>query len=207
LSLRISASALERKLYSILGYRPKGALVFDTTVVDSRPGAQIVRDLMKFVVHQLDFTDGGLPHFVLRELEQTIATALLSANRHTFSHLLARSPAEVTPREVRIAEEYIEANWDKPIRVEDLVAVTKVSARSLFRTFRTVRGSSPMAFARIVRLKRAKHMLTASPANTSVTAVALMCGFGNPGHFAKYYAEAFGELPSETLARTRRTTD
>jgi len=33
--------------------------------------------------------------------------------------------------------------------------------------------------------------------------VAFNCGFGNLGHFAREYREAFGELPSETLARAR----
>jgi AraC-like DNA-binding protein len=207
LSLRISAAALERKLISILGYRPKGDFEFETSVVNDRPEVRFLHELIKFFAHQLDSQAGGLPHLVLCELEQTITTALLSANRHSFSHLLARTPRDGTASEVRTVEDYIEANWHKPIRVEDLVALTNVSARTLFRTFSKTRGSSPMAFARLVRLKQAKQILSQPNPTTSVTGTALECGFSNLGHFAKYYADTFGERPSETLARSRLKSD
>ena len=112
-------------------------------------------------------------------------------------------PLGNSPREVRQAEEYIEANWNQPIRIEDLVAITNFSARSLFNSFRKTRGYSPMTFAKPLRLKNAREMLAAGNPNTSGTGVAFKCGFGNLGHFANDYREAFGELPSKTLARTR----
>jgi transcriptional regulator GlxA family with amidase domain len=46
-------------------------------------------------------------------------------------------------------------------------------------------------------------MLTAPDLHTSVTGVAFACGFANLGHFAKEFHEAFGELPSEILARSK----
>jgi AraC-like DNA-binding protein len=36
-----------------------------------------------------------------------------------------------------------------------------------------------------------------------VTGIAFKCRFGNLGHFAADYRRAFGELPSDTLARHR----
>jgi transcriptional regulator GlxA family with amidase domain len=46
-------------------------------------------------------------------------------------------------------------------------------------------------------------MLSDGNPEHSVTATASACGFGNLGHFAKDYRKAFGERPSETLARAR----
>jgi transcriptional regulator GlxA family with amidase domain len=46
-------------------------------------------------------------------------------------------------------------------------------------------------------------MLMVSDKTTSVTNVAFDCGFTNLGHFAKDYDKCFGELPSETLNRTK----
>ena len=40
---------------------------------------------------------------------------------------------------------------------------------------------------------------------TSVSDVALVCGFGNFGNFANYYRIKFGELPSQTLKRAKGT--
>ncbi|WP_316163875.1 helix-turn-helix domain-containing protein [Bradyrhizobium sp. SZCCHNRI20481] len=49
-----------------------------------------------------------------------------------------------------------------------------------------------------------KQMLSGADQRTSVSAVAFDCGFGNLGHFARDYRDTFGELPSETLLRSRR---
>ena len=105
---------------------------------------------------------------------------------------------------VKTVEEFIEANWDKPIDIEAMVAVAQVSARSLFRQFRRDRGCSPADFAKRVRLNRAREMLERSNESGSVIQVALKCGFQNPGHFARDYRHSFGELPSATLQRARK---
>ena len=145
-----------------------------------------------------------LPPLVLRELEQTILVSFLSANRHTFSDLLEREPKDTLPSQVRLAEEFIEAHWDQAISIENLVETTGVGARAIFRAFQQSRGYSPMAFARMVRLRHAREMLGAGDPEASVTSVAFVCGFGNLGHFARDYRETFGERPSETLARAAR---
>ena len=128
--------------------------------------------------------------------------AFLRATPNSLSHLLEDGGYEAAPHEIHRAEQYIEANWDKPITIEDLAAVTNVSARALFKSFRKFRGYSPMGFAKSVRLRRARQMLTNIP-GLSVTDIAFRCGFGNLGHFAKDYREAFGELPSQTQIRAR----
>jgi transcriptional regulator GlxA family with amidase domain len=73
----------------------------------------------------------------------------------------------------------------------------------LFRAFDKLRGCSPMAFARQVRLERARGLLLKPDDASSVTGIALMCGFSNLGHFAAAYRDRFGELPSQTLQRAR----
>jgi AraC-like DNA-binding protein len=206
LTLRVKGTALDRMLVSLLGFKPKGRLEFTPAVNLDHPYVQSLLQMVLFLARQLDSTSSELPPLVLREFEQTIAASVLYATRHTFSHLLEQKVPNTSPREIRRAEEYITANWTKPIRIEDLVAVTDISARSLFKSFKNNRGYSPMAFAKMVRLKRAKEMLTSANPDTSVTAVAFKCGFGNLGHFAKDYRGTFGELPSETLVRALRTT-
>jgi transcriptional regulator GlxA family with amidase domain len=57
----------------------------------------------------------------------------------------------------------------------------------------------------MVRLKHAREMLAAPDLHTTVTGVAFACGFANLGHFAKEFCEAFGELPSAILARSKST--
>ena len=124
---------------------------------------------------------------------------LLKANRHNFSHLLDSPESCAAPRQVRLAEAFIEAHWDQAITVELLTQHTSVSARSLFHSFRQARGYSPMAFVKQVRLRHARRMLLTAEPGTTVAAIAYKCGFGNLGNFAREYRKAFGELPSHTI--------
>jgi transcriptional regulator GlxA family with amidase domain len=128
----------------------------------------------------------------------------LMCHRHNYTHLLLREPLPVASSAVRIVEEFVEANWDKPIDVPAMARVANVSARSLFRQFKQDRGYSPADFAKQIRLDRARDLLEQPSQGSSVTQIALRCGFQNPGHFARDFRLAFGELPSETLRKSAR---
>lgn len=203
-NLRIDPGAFETKLANLLGARPSGKLEFSPAANRNSPRFQQLWRLILFFAEQFDATSEQLPALLLRELEQTILVAFLTANRHTFSHLLEREPGDILPSHVRRAEEFIEAHWDQAITIERLVEATGVGARAIFRAFQQARGYSPMAFAKMVRLKHARGMLMAPGPETSVTLVAFACGFGNLGHFARDYRQAFAERPSETLAKAAR---
>jgi AraC-like DNA-binding protein len=205
-NLRVDPGAFEQKLAYLLGARPSGKLEFAATVNRDHPQVRSLWRLIQFFSEQLDAASDQLPPLVLRELEQAILVAFLHVNQNTFSHLLDRDARDTVPSHVRRAEEYIEAHWDQAITIESLVEATGVGARAIFRAFQQSRGYSPMAFARMVRLRHARKRLCAPDMTTSVTGVAFACGFGNLGHFARDYREAFGDRPSATLARAMRNT-
>ncbi len=203
-NLRVDPGAFERKLACLLGARPNGKLEFAPAADRNSPRFRQFWRLIRFLSEQLDESSEPLPPLVLRELEQAVLVAFLSVNPHTFSHFLERDAKDTVPAHVRRAEEFIEANWDQAIKIEDLAEATGVSARAIFKAFQQSRGYSPMAFARTVRLRHARKMLSQATPEMSVTSVAFVCGFGNLGHFARDYREAFGELPSATLAKAMR---
>ena len=204
LILRINTVALEKTLTTLLGAKPVGVLKFDPIAAALQPNALVLRDLVMFLANQLSSTAAELPRAVLLELEQALIVSFLSAHRHNFSELLEGTGKEVAPRIVRLAEEYIEASWDRAITIEELASQTNASIRALYAAFKKSRGYSPMTFAKTVRLRRARQMLLEPNQRTSVSVVAFKCGFGNLGHFARNFRETFGELPSETLSRIRR---
>ena len=70
------------------------------------------------------------------EIERMLIMKFLLSHRHNYTHLLMREPPPVSSTAVRAVEEFIEANWDKPIDIEAMVAIAQVSARSLFRQFK-----------------------------------------------------------------------
>jgi AraC-like DNA-binding protein len=199
LTLRIKTEALERKLAALLGTRPKTALEFEPALDLSGTAAQQMNHLLRYFMGLFDTEASEPPAAVLRELEQALIVSFLAANEHPYSRTLTDRPPGAAPRQVRLAEEFIEAHWREAITIERLVEATGISARVLFRAFRQHRGCTPMEFAKQVRLQRARQMLSTPAA--SVTAVAFACGFLSTGHFARAYREAFGELPSETIRR------
>jgi transcriptional regulator GlxA family with amidase domain len=91
------------------------------------------------------------------------------------------------------------ARLDHPLRATDIAQEVGVSLRSLQKAFRTVRGQSLTQFLRAGRLEMARKRLLAGLPGTTVSIVALDCGFAHFGKFAAYYRARFGETPSETL--------
>jgi transcriptional regulator GlxA family with amidase domain len=65
---------------------------------------------------------------------------------HHHSHKLEGDSLGSAPWQVRRAEEYIRANWDKPVTIEALAAAANTSVRSLFHSFRQARWHSRAGF-------------------------------------------------------------
>jgi len=197
----IKTDALERKLSSILGAKPKGRLEFSPATDLSRAYGQSLRQMILFSSEQLNSTAARLPPVTLCHLQDAITSAFLYANRHSFSERLDNDTTDASPQYLRRAEEYLEAHWNEGVTIEKLAEITGHSARAIFKAFRQNRGYSPMAFEKAVRLRHANEMLKVPDPRTTVTGVAFACGFSNLGHFARDYRAMFKELPSETIRR------
>jgi AraC-like DNA-binding protein len=204
LTLRLDHQALQRKIAAILGAQARGRLEFEDALNMEQPRAQMLLRMLLYTARELELNFANLPPLVVSELEQSIIVAVLTANRHTFSSHFETPSSELAPWQIRRAEEYIEANAHRAVMLEELAAATGVGARNLYRIFRQRRGYTPTAFAKLVRLRRARAMLVDADPATTVSGTAFKCGFANLGHFARDYRRAFGELPSDTLARNRR---
>ena len=202
-ALRIEAENLTEKLVALTGLPINRALEFERLVDLETPASQHLRRMMELLTQTLDSIGTKFPALAIAEFEQALMVAFLCANRHNYSHLLECRPSGSAPWQVRRAEEFIEANWDQSICVEDIATVTGASARSIFRAFQRSRGYSPLAFAKQVRLRHAQYMLKSADAMTTVTDVAFTCGFSDLGNFSKDYRRAFGEIPSQALNRAK----
>jgi len=135
-----------------------------------------------------------------QQLEQMMGSALLLGHSHNYSAALLQPQPAAAPYYVKRAEAYIEARFAEPLSLADIAAHAGVSARSLQNGFQTFRNMTPMAFLRLIRLRRAQEaLLRADPALATVTQIALSCGFSHMGEFAGLYRRTFGETPKQTL--------
>ncbi|MBK8159751.1 MAG: helix-turn-helix transcriptional regulator [Rhodospirillaceae bacterium] len=200
---RATKDRIEQKATALTG-RPLGAALNIETALDlTKPAGGTLLSILSCMLQLANNADGRPLPIALGELEQAFIVGLLSAVAHDSQGRLDGPARGVAPWQVRRAEAYIEANWNRSITIEDLVDVTGTSARSLFRTFKENRGCTPLEFARGVRLEHARRMLENPDMDATVTLTATACGFGDPGHFAKEFLRAFGERPSVILARKR----
>src|SRR5215471_891402 len=146
--LRVEASALQAKLSAIVGTPIARNIEFGRRSSFDNPALRRLRRMLDFMVSELDRDEGKVPPAALVEFEQMLLVAFLTANPHNFSEMLEREQPRPAPWQVRLVEEYIAANWNRPITVEALAAAAGASTRSIFKAFRDSRNCSPMAFVK-----------------------------------------------------------
>jgi AraC family ethanolamine operon transcriptional activator len=102
-------------------------------------------------------------------------------------------------RLVRRADDCMRACLGEPLSLLDLCRELGVSERTLLYAFQEVRGLSPKAYFRAIRLNAARQELKTAPDTATVHEIARRWGFWHTGEFAADYRRLFGELPSQTL--------
>ena len=118
----------------------------------------------------------------------------------------APPPGDEPPCERVVVEDlldWLRARRAEPVSMVDLATRAGVSVRAVEQAFASHVGAPPMACLRAMRLDRAHRLLEAAPDGSNVTAVVLEAGINHLGRFAGEYQRRYGELPSETLLRSR----
>jgi AraC-like DNA-binding protein len=195
-------AALRKKAEAITGVAVAGALAIRTLEpipmqAQLRSG-EIIAALARMLAHE-----GGEIDQPIIEMAQALASAFLLETVPGFSAALAAEPKRAARSSVAVLEDYIQANWNRALTVEEIAEACGVSIRSVFARFKDQKGVAPLTYLRDLRLQKARQRLIEGGSDGSVISVALACGFSSFGHFARRYRERFGELPSETLARQR----
>jgi AraC-like DNA-binding protein len=100
----------------------------------------------------------------------------------------------VIDRRIRRALAMMAVDYRERLTVDDLAAAAGMSRFAFLRAFRAQTGASPYQHLTGIRLEHAAERLRA-PAAPSVMAVALDCGFTDPGRFARAFRARYGCTP------------
>ncbi|MFF0492619.1 AraC family transcriptional regulator [Nocardia sp. NPDC004068] len=199
LTVRIESAALTTHLAAMLR-RPVSTGPDFGPVFDLRgPGRAWVRLIRAWIdLAEVSPTRLGHPPMAAA-IEQSLMTGLLVAAHHDFSEALLG--ADTTPPPLRRVLERIERDPAADATVAELAAAAGLSVRALQDNFARYLSTTPTAYVREARLRRAHaDLLATDPADRgAVGAVARRWGFGNSGRFAREYRSRFGQPPGQTL--------
>lgn len=139
----------------------------------------------------------------LRTVHRTFASVVVNHLGRRPRPVFGIAPARGHARAISLAREYIDANLDRILTVEDVADAAMTSRRTLYRAFDEILGLSPNVYIRTLRLNRMRQSLSGENGELmSVTRAASTWGLDHFGRASGWYRDLFGELPSQTLART-----
>ena len=96
---------------------------------------------------------------------------------------------------VNRAVDYVTRNLDQPLRLEGVAKAACFSSYHFHRIFRSLMGETLASFVKRVRLERSVHLLSHRD-GTSLTKIALACGFSSSSDFSRSFRDHYGVAPS-----------
>jgi AraC-like DNA-binding protein len=205
LQVKIDQLAVDRALEALLDTALDSPIAFDAALPLKPDAAQDWVRLVLMVHRQLECRDSLMRHpLVWDPLVESLIHGLLLVADHPYRQALAAPAKPGRPAAVRDAMDLIEAGPHLPLTTSTLAKQCHVSLRTLQEGFRQHLGMSPMAYLRVVRLRRAhRDLRSANPSHSSVASIAHRWGFAHPGRFAAAHKTMFGETPRQALRAAR----
>ena len=208
LILQIPHRRLISQLEKLTGQKVSRKIIFAEPPSPQAPLAKAMVNTAAFLCSHLDTSPkDSTPSMLHENFLETIANFLLIGWRNNVTEMIFRGYSPAAPKYVYRAEEYMSRNVHKQITMEELVALTGVSSRSLQDGFRRFRNTTPMKWLRDRRLDEARHQLLYEQDALSIQEVALKWGFTNHPHFSRAYRERFGESPQRTRSSRSKRKD
>lgn len=205
LSVRIGRADLDDDLAALLGRRPDRPVVFgDALDLRDGPGREFAQ-ILQNVQGALSGSNRMVRQspVIAARLGALLRSTMLMAFPHNYSEALADGAAFAQiPQGVRRVIDAVEHDPMQVRSAADAARIAHLSLRALESGFERHVGIAPTAYARQVRMARARQdLLAADPETETVSAIAMRWGFGHAGRFATTYKERYGESPSQTLHR------
>lgn len=178
-------------------------MVADFKTLSKAPDAEQVVPILARLLHRawqaLD-SDADAARLEIRKALEVLSGAAVSIEVQPGLHICPRHA--LAPWQARRVLEYIHANLEISIPVEDMASLIGLSTSYFFRAFKRSFGVSPHGYITVLRLARARELLVGSEEQISEIAVA--CGFADQAHFSRIFRREAGCPPGVWRRRQRR---
>jgi AraC-like DNA-binding protein len=120
----------------------------------------------------------------------SVCNALEKHAAHT-----ARDPVSTNERPaIRIARDYMQANFDRQISLQELSQLCSLSSFHFLRAFRKAVGLAPAEYLRNIRIDHAKKLLRSG---MEIIDAATACGFFDQSHLNRHFKRMVGLTPGQ----------
>ena len=127
---------------------------------------------------------------------ETLVTQLgihLLRNHCTFQIQLKKYSSGLSRQKLQTAIDYIQANLENKIGLDDFAQITNISPYYFCRLFKKSTGITPYQYLIKCRIEKSKILLKQE--KLSITDIALEVGFSNQSHFTKHFKRLVGVTP------------
>lgn len=176
------ASAHSPWQYAWLGFQVEQAPDFLRQSVIHQPAVRAIFEQIRDMEFQPGNWDG-----IVFSLTYSLLWKLSSA-------VLEKLPCSYA----QYAKTYLEANYMRPVAIQELADTLHIDRRYLTARFREAFGVPPQVFLMELRMEKAREFLCDGH---SVTEVAAMVGFPDIPGFSRRYKKHFGIPPSRQVRR------
>ena len=144
-----------------------------------------VQRIFKDMIAEVDGYEFGR-EIVLRSLVNELAVHLIRrftpSTTQVEQYTLERAKSRY---QVRKAIQYLEDNFNKPFNLEELAAASELSKYHLERVFKRATGLTPCTYALMLRIERAKQLLTST--QMPIASIASELGFSHQSHLTNVF--------------------
>jgi two-component system response regulator YesN len=139
---------------------------------------------------------------VMQINDQGDLCAWISTALNEFIELVYSSQDAKKVTQIRPAINYIDANFDKPMSLEDIARASYMSVSRLAHVFKEQMGITLIDYLTGVRIERAKQLLLATAQNC--TEICFQSGFNNQSYFTRTFKRLVGATPRQFRVKNLR---
>ena len=98
---------------------------------------------------------------------------------------------------------WLRANYEKPLRIEELAAVARMGVSTLHHQFRGLTAMSPLQYQKQLRLQMARQRMLMD--GMDATSAAYEVGYESVSQFSREYSRFFGQPPMRDVKGLRES--
>jgi len=187
ISLQVDNDSLNETAYSIYN---KFNVRFNQ---NNFPLSNELKKLIELFIEEYRSIQPGR-NLVLKDLSTQILSLLLKQIPNSMS-FIAPSNYNTAKKNLNKVIEYLRDQYDANYSLEEAAQIAHLSPYHFIRTFKAFTGKSPYEYLILVKLNKAKELLSSN--KSSITEICFKCGFNNLSNFINCFKKKVGVSPSE----------